>query len=255
MKFDDTDIGGAGKSFITTHWSMINEARGGSTARTRVVIEELMSTYWKPVYCYLRRKGYGNEKAKDLTQGFFHEVVLGRKVFQRATNSKGRFRNFLLSALNRYLVSVHRKETAQKRSPAEGLVQLHGMDPAELPSKVLGSTDEESFHYAWISGLLDRAITEVEAECASNGLTVHWQLFDLRVLQPVLNSQKPPSLRDLCAEYGIGAESKASNMIVAVKRRFRACLKRQLRQSVSSECEVNTEFQDLMQFFPEDCAR
>jgi len=32
---------------------------------------EMLKTYWKPVYCYLRCKGYDNEQAKDLTQGFF----------------------------------------------------------------------------------------------------------------------------------------------------------------------------------------
>ena len=38
------------------------------------------------------------EDTKDLTQGFFHEVVLDRNLIQRADQVKGRFRSFLLHA-------------------------------------------------------------------------------------------------------------------------------------------------------------
>ena len=74
------------------------------------------------MYCYLRRKNYDNERAKDLTQGFFHEVVLNRALIERADQAKGRFRSFLLHALNEYLIDEQRKETAQKRIPKDKLV-------------------------------------------------------------------------------------------------------------------------------------
>ena len=71
MKFrDQTDMGGTRGAFLTTHWSLIEGVKDGS-GRDGALIELLLRTYWKPVYCYLRRKGYGNEQAKDLTQDFF----------------------------------------------------------------------------------------------------------------------------------------------------------------------------------------
>ena len=40
-----------------------------------MIVDRLLRRYWKPVYCYLRHKGYSNENAKDLTQGFFETVA------------------------------------------------------------------------------------------------------------------------------------------------------------------------------------
>ena len=113
---DETDIGGERNIFLTTHWSLIENV-GDEGERDRALIALLLENYWKPVYCYLRHKGYGNEDAKDLTQGFFHEVVLDRNLVQRADPAKGRFRSFLLHALNQYLINELDKRIAKKRVP------------------------------------------------------------------------------------------------------------------------------------------
>ncbi|MBL7189541.1 MAG: sigma-70 family RNA polymerase sigma factor [Phycisphaerae bacterium] len=127
-RYDQTSIGGAGGVFLTTHWSLIEKAQTNEEGN-RALIGLLLNKYWKPVYCYLRRKGYDNEQAKDLTQGFFHEVVLGRGLIQKADQSKGRFRSYLLLALNRYIINVREEETARKRIPPDRLVSLDLIDP------------------------------------------------------------------------------------------------------------------------------
>ncbi|MHC4281600.1 MAG: hypothetical protein ACYSWZ_01295, partial [Planctomycetota bacterium] len=85
---DYTDIGGTGEVFLTTHWSLIQGLDSGDKGGNRALIGLLMNRYWKPIYCYLRRKGYNNEQAKDLTQGFFHEVVLERHLIENADAAK-----------------------------------------------------------------------------------------------------------------------------------------------------------------------
>ena len=110
---DRTDMEGVREAFLTTHWSLI-ECVKEHVDQDRALIGLLLDRYWKPVYCYLRRKDYDNEQAKDLTQGFFHEVVLNRALIERADQAKGRFRSFLLHALNQYLIDEQRKETAAK---------------------------------------------------------------------------------------------------------------------------------------------
>ena len=107
-------MGGNRGSFETTRWTQIQAAKTHDLEHRRESVNTLLTRYWKPVYCYLRRKGYNNADAKDLTQGFFHEIVLGRELLQRADQTKGRFRTFLLTALDRYATSVHRKDTAKK---------------------------------------------------------------------------------------------------------------------------------------------
>ena len=157
MKADKyTSMGGAKRTFGATHWTAIEAIGSKDDARSRALVCDFLRAYWKPVYCYLRRKGYDNEQAKDLTQGFFHEIVLGRKLIQRADHMKGRFRTLLLTALDRYITSVYRKQTAQKRIPKDKLVQLEHTGPADLPEPIQELTSEESFNYAWVSELLDR---------------------------------------------------------------------------------------------------
>ena len=133
MRSDEyTDMGGVGEAFLTTHWSLIEDVGASDDKRNRALVSLLLKKYWKPVYCYLRQKGYDNEKAKDLTQGFFHEVVLGRALIQKADQSKGRFRTFLLTALSRYLISVREYETARKRIPQHRLISLDLIDQSSL---------------------------------------------------------------------------------------------------------------------------
>jgi hypothetical protein len=63
---DYTDMGGTGQAFLTTHWSVIKAAGPGDEDKDRALIGLLLNQYWRPVYCYLRRKGFPNEQAKDL---------------------------------------------------------------------------------------------------------------------------------------------------------------------------------------------
>jgi len=251
MKRDDmTDMGGVGEAFLTTHWSIIKNVGLSDEDRNQALIGLLLGKYWKPVYCYLRRKGHDNEQAKDLTQGFFHEVVLGRSLIQKADQSKGRFRSFLLIALNRYLITAKTGQAAQKRIPKSKLVSLDVTDLPELRQTASELTPEDSFNYAWISALLEQVLQEVEAKCHEDGKTVHWHIFHDRVLEPIMEKNEPPSMTEVCRRYGIQSEATASNMMVTVKRRFQTVLKSHLRNLVVSEEQVDEELAEIMRFLP-----
>ena len=127
--------------------------------------------------------------------------------------------------------------------------------PADLPEPVNGLGAGECFNYTWISILLDQMLEEVEDQCRKDGIEAHWHVFQARVLLPIMENTKPPSLAQVCDSYGIEDGTKASNMIVTVKRRFQAALKRHLRLSVSSDADVNNELRELMQFFVKNSAR
>jgi DNA-directed RNA polymerase specialized sigma24 family protein len=243
-----TSMGGAKRTFGATHWTAIESISSKDDASNRALVGDFLKAYWKPVYCYLRHKGYNSEQAKDLTQGFFHEVVLGRELIQRADRTKGRFRTLLLRALDRYLVSMYRKETAQKRIPQEKLISLEDSTFGDLPEAAGNLDSDEVFHYAWVCELLDRILEEVEAECRQIGMAIHWDMFNDRILHPILASAEPLSLEELCRKYGIDATTKASSMIFAVKRRFQAAAKRLLRELVASEQEIDEEMLELMKF-------
>jgi hypothetical protein len=139
----ETQIGGSQKRFLSTDWTLIEDIQSGA-GEQRTLTDLLIRRYWKPVYCFLRRKGYDNEQAKDLTQGFFQEVVLRRKLVQRADPSKGRFRSFLLHALQHYVLDEEAK--AHARIPKGNLTSLERLDRSALPPSVLNLSPETSYH-------------------------------------------------------------------------------------------------------------
>ncbi len=242
---DQTDLGGTIRTFLTTRWSLIAHIQQDQDP-DQALIGLLLQRYWKPVYCYLRRKGCDNEQAKDLTQGFFHEVVLNRRLIERADPSKGRFRAFLLHALKQYLVDERRKAAARRHIPKEKLISLEIGDPPVLPQTTSNWRPEDCFIYAWKAAILDETLAEVQSDCLDHGLETHWNAFEARILRPALENRPPPSLTKICELYGIASEAKASNMVITVKRRFQAALRKHLRSTVASDEEAEEELQDML---------
>jgi DNA-directed RNA polymerase specialized sigma24 family protein len=245
---DQTDIGGACEKFLTTHWSLIESIQSGAQG-SQTLMSRLLQQYWKPVYCYLRRRGYDNERAKDLTQGFFQEVVLGRELIRQADRDKGSFRKFLLTALEHYLNSIHRKDTARKRQPTGKRIPWEQIDPNALDEPTQQLSAEESFNYAWLASLLEQVLTTVEADCQAHGLEAHWGIFRERVLEPIMNEMQPPSLTEIGPRHGITDQEKASNMIITVNRRLQTTLRRHLRQYVSADAMVDEEVGEFLRIF------
>jgi hypothetical protein len=143
---------------------------------------------------------------------------------------------------------MHRKKTARKRNPGNGLISLEEANIGELPEAVGNLDSEDVFKYTWVCELLDRILDEVEAECRHRGMAMHWDLFHDRVVLPIVMRKEPPLLESLCRKHGIDSTTKASNMIFTVKRRFQASAKRLLRQSVASEDQTSEEMLELVKF-------
>jgi DNA-directed RNA polymerase specialized sigma24 family protein len=245
---NQTDMGGTRESFLTTHWSLIKNIQQHAD-KDRFLIGLLLERYWKPAYCYLRRKGYHNEEAKDLTQGFFHEIVLNRRLVERADSSKGRFRSFLLHGLDQFLIDRMRRESTQNRIPKEKLVPFDITDPPELPQTILECSPEDCFAYTWKSELLERTLAQVQADCEQQGLEIHWCLFRDKVLEPTLNNKESDPMKVIAARYGITSESTAFNMLLTVKRRFKATLRSNMRITVLSDADIDEEWQEMLNFF------
>jgi len=178
-----------------------------------------------------------------------------RLLVDRADPSKGRFRSFLLHALDQFLIDQTRRESAAKRIPKDKLVPLDISNPPALPQTILDRSPEDCFTYAWKSELLDRTLAEVQAECEQQGLQMHWQLFRDKVLLPTLENRPSETMKTICARYGITSESTAFNMLLTVKRHFRAALRRNLRNTVVQEEDVDGEWQEILSVLGDDAQK
>jgi len=244
-----TTMGGGDGRFHTTCWTMIVNSQLSTDEQNMLVINDLLGKYWKPVYCYLRRKGYNNEPAKDMTQGFFQEIVLGRELIKQADKTRGKFRTFLLSALDRYIIDLHRYNTRAKRKPMGHIFHLDDLDLTEESLAIPDITAEEGFNCALVSQLLDEVITDAQDECERTAKEKHWLVFAEKVLNPILYNTKAPSLAEICQKCGIENEIRASSMITTVKRRLRKHLQLHLQRIVGEDTVVEEEIAEILKKF------
>src|ERR1043165_6326 len=100
--------------FVTTHWSVVLRAGQKDTNCAQEALERLCQTYWYPLYAYVRQRGHSPEDAQDLTQEFFARL-LSKKSLRQIRRGGGKFRSFLLTAMNHLLVDEWRKLKAEKR--------------------------------------------------------------------------------------------------------------------------------------------
>lgn len=245
-KADWTSSRDSAKWFQTTQWSQIKQLQEINESLHNSLLESLLKRYWAPVFWYIRKKGYERELAKDLTQDFFHEIILGHQLFEHADQSKGRLRNFLLVALERYLVSFERKKSAKKRHPVNSIFSLEEIN---LPEPAIEDNPEQAYCRAWASELLDRTLAELCDIYHRSGKIQEWSVFHDRVLCPIFNDGEQPSFSEICKLYGIENEVKASNILTTAKRRFRSILRRHLRESVGSDNKVDAELMELLRIF------
>lgn len=90
--------------FATTHWSVVLATADGDSPQGSAALEDLCRTYWYPLFVYVRRRGHSPEDAQDLTQQFFAHL-LQKHCFRLADPSRGRFRTFMLHALEHFLIN------------------------------------------------------------------------------------------------------------------------------------------------------
>src|SRR5262252_3290771 len=109
--------------FSTTHWSVVLAAREEHPNGPSRALELLCRAYWYPLYAFVRRRGYDVADAQDLTQEFFARL-LEKDFLHDVDRSKGKFRSFLLAALENFLAKEWRRANALKRGRGVTFIPL-----------------------------------------------------------------------------------------------------------------------------------
>lgn len=228
--------------FATTHWSVVLTAGGRDTTRAHIALEKLCNTYWYPLYAYVRRRGYPPHDAQDLTQGFFARL-LERQSISNADPNKGRFRSFMLGALNYFLATERAKMQTQKRG---GGREIFSLDAAmaerrfnlEAPQQV---TPDEAFDKAWATALLDKVLDKLEEEFRREKKT---ELFDI-LKQTLAGSRESQPYAALAAKLNLN-EGAVKTAVHRLRKRYRQLLEAEIANTVSSPTEVKAELNYLL---------
>lgn len=155
--------------FETTHWTWVEHAQAGGEHADRA-LALLCERYWKPLYVYARRRGYGAEDAQDIVQGFFLRLI-DKSFLEAADADKGRFRTFLLTCLQRYMANEYQRETAAKRG---GLAMRTPVDWRSAESALANAAAPEVsadvlFDREWAMVVIARAMERLKASERKSG--------------------------------------------------------------------------------------
>jgi RNA polymerase sigma factor (sigma-70 family) len=240
---------GAGepREFVTTRWSLIVSAAnlGSQEQRARDALAELCRTYWRPIFSFVRARGYSIEDAQDLTQDFF-VTILKENWLQHADRNRGRFRSLLLRSLQNFLINAAEKTHAHKRG---GGVEFISWDDwmAEAPSQLsipvqaLDSLPPERiFDLTWATAVVEHAFQRLREECESKG-----KLWLFQALRSHLTDERDEvSYAKLSAELGM-AETAVKKQLHNMRQRYRNLLRNEVSQTVENPADVDDEIRYL----------
>jgi len=224
-------------AFVTTHWSVVVKAGQSDTPRAHQALSHLCETYWYPLYTYVRKRGYSPEDAQDLTQEFFARL-LERNWVSEADQERGRFRSFLLSAMNHFLSDEWDKARAQKRGGGRKNIPLQ-LDTAETRYGVEPAdpiTPEQSFERRWALTLLEQVLNRLQRDYEQEGKA---QLFaELRFA--ISADQAAIPYAELAARLGM-SEAAIRVSVHRLRKEYRQALRAQIAETVTDEAEVAAE--------------
>ena len=228
--------------FATTHWSVVLAAGQGDSPHAAAALEKLCRAYWYPLYAYVRRRGSGPEDAQDRTQSFFARL-LEKDLLSRASPQRGRFRSFLLTALQNFLADEHDRAVAHKRGAGQPLISLDALDGEARYA--LEPADEVSpdklFERRWATTVLEQAWTRLELEYAGEGKA---DLF--RELRRFNSAQESaPGYAEAAGNLGL-PENTVKSLVLRMRRRYRALLRVEIAHTVADPAEIDEEIRYLL---------
>jgi DNA-directed RNA polymerase specialized sigma24 family protein len=228
--------------FTTTHWSVVVSAGRNDGEAALLALDRLCRTYWYPLFAYVRRRGYREEEARDLTQAFFAQLIAGEYVAE-AKRERGRFRTFILTSLDHFLTNEWNRSQAQKRGGGVTFVSVefareqesHQVEPVDDMSP------ERIFERRWAEAVLARTLTRLQDEF--DGAKVKRFEHLKRFLTEAKGAESYAE-----AARGLGlTEPAVKSAIHRLRQRFRELLREEIAQTVATAAEVDLEIRHLLQ--------
>ena len=238
---DSATSRGGPRVFPVTQWTVVLAARGTPSPESAAALERLCSSYWYPLYAFVRRSGHSPPDAEDLTQEFFARL-LEHNWIAHADRRKGRFRSFLLMAMKRFLAKEWDKAKTLKRGGQVRLVPLQ-LDAAETrytrePADT--RTPEQLFEKQRALTLLESVLSRLREDYARDGKGVMFS-----ALEPCLiGCRDTQPYAALAAQLGM-TEGAVKMAVCRLRERYRECLKEEISHTVASPAEVDGELRHL----------
>jgi RNA polymerase sigma-70 factor (ECF subfamily) len=224
--------------FPTTDWALIEQCQPVAD-RPSLKLPELIEKYRPAIRAYLRGvRRLSEADADDAIQGFIASKVVADAALTRASRERGRFRSYLLTMLQRYLIDQHRREISRQRSEA-GLAERVADETKDTIENV------DVFEIAWARGVLDEAVCRMRTYLEASGRQVLWHVFSSRVLTPILTQVDPPPYEEFVGRFGFETATQACSAVVTARRMLARFVREVISQYTESDAEIEEEIDDL----------
>lgn len=229
--------------FHTTHWSVVLLAGQFSSPQSTAALEELCRAYWMPIYGFARRRGYGEEDAKDLTQQFFSRL-LERNDFAGLDPKRGKFRTFLLAAFTHFLANDFDRASAAKRGGGRMIFSLDDLSPAQRSQlEPAGeSVPARFFDLQWAQTILETALTKLDGEMTGAGKGGQFAALKYFLTAEAGAGDYPAVAQQL----GV-ADSSVAVLVHRLRQRYRQLVRAEVAQTVTSPPELEEEMRHLFE--------
>jgi RNA polymerase sigma-70 factor (ECF subfamily) len=229
--------------FATTHWSVVLAAGQGDVLRSAATLERLCRIYWYPLYAYVRRQSHSPHDAQDLTQEFFARLLAGNYL-QTVDREKGKFRSFLLVAMNHFLSDQRDRANAAKRGGGKVLIPL---DEEEAEGRYRADTSAPSlspdtiFEKRWATTLLEQAFDKLRQEFAASGKAERFERLKIFLE----DGTEPGDYAKIGSELGMAANTVAA-AVHRLRERYRELVRAEIAQTVASPKDIQEEMRHLL---------
>ena len=232
-------------SFPHTHWSLVQRAGAAPDFATRrKALGILLKRYLPAMRAHLLLGHHvPRDDVEDLLQSFVSDQIVEQNLIAHAEQRRGKFRSFLLLALNRHIARQIRHETTASRRP-----RGHRIESLNERTRAAAESEEPSQHFdrAWAKQLIDEALRQMENECRTCDRRATWIIFMDRIVMPLLEGAEPTPYEQLARELEIDTPRAAANLLITGKRMFARLLRSMVRE-YAHEHEVEDEIEELMQ--------
>jgi len=230
-------------AFPATHWSLV--ARAADAATGREALDALLRQYLPALRARLVvERGIHPDKTEDLLQGFIADKILERELLARADQTLGRFRSFILTSLDRYLVDQSRSALTQRNNPCQGpmlaLSEVGDFAPTGGRRRF-----QDGFDQAWGKQVIAEAIDRMRKECEGLGRSDLWGVFQARVLGPTIDGAPAMPYDDLVRQFGFSSPEQASNVLVTAKRMFARMFRAVVAECAQDGPDAEAELTEL----------
>jgi RNA polymerase sigma-70 factor (ECF subfamily) len=229
--------GSPGEDFRTTRWTQVRRAKADSPEGRRA-LADLCNAYYEPVVAFLRCELRDADVARELAHDFFAYMLAGGAI-ARVEQERGRFRSFLLGAVQHFL--SHQREARQrlKRGGGAPSISLNDTEVGSVPDAGVLSPDA-AFDQQWALTVVAHALEALRCECVAEGRADFFELAKPWLTGDTARGDQVA----LAASNGMNA-NVLKVAVHRLKRRFRQLLKAEVAGTLDDPGLVEAEMRAL----------